>query len=92
MTAGVKKLKKISAETYVPHGSTPMYDGVGLALTRLETLDDDGNEGTEINQDAYTDLTPATRLKAEMDQHIDAYHNTKAQALNLHVRPDRLAR
>ena len=41
----VSDLLGISRETYSPHGNTPMYDAIGLALTRLETLPQTDNTG-----------------------------------------------
>ena len=41
----VSDLLGISRETYSPYGNTPMYDAIGLALTRLETLPQTDNTG-----------------------------------------------
>ena len=41
----VSDLLRISRETYSPFGNTPMYDAIGLALTRLETLPQTDNTG-----------------------------------------------
>ncbi len=37
------QLMPITEETYTPFGMTPMYDGIGMALTRLKTLDNGGD-------------------------------------------------
>ena len=41
----VSGLLPISHETYQPYGMTPMYDGLGMALTKLEPLDKAGDIG-----------------------------------------------
>jgi hypothetical protein len=41
----VSALLPISQETYQPFGMTPMYDGLGMALTKLEPLDKAGDVG-----------------------------------------------
>lgn len=63
-------------------------DGPAPKLAR--PMDDaEGNDGTEIGHDAYTLLGPETRLKAAMDQHIDAYHRNSGMALGLVLPEDR---
>lgn len=39
-----ESLAKLQLSDYVPQNGTPMRDGVGLAITRLESLDDRGDD------------------------------------------------
>lgn len=41
----VSELEKLTSETYQPFGNTPMYDAIGMALNRVEALDQKGNVG-----------------------------------------------
>lgn len=43
----------------------------------------DGNEGTDIDDGAYSLATPAARTKADLDRHMLAYHPDEAAALGL---------
>lgn len=56
----------------------------------IPMADEEENEGTEINDGAYTLATPAARTKTVLDQHILAYHPADAASLGLGTPDPRL--